>query len=45
VLIAVALDLYMMRTLAPIWQKANNMNTDLTELVDEWGCGKYFCSY
>lgn len=39
VLLSVALDLYMMRSLAPTWQRINKLNTDLVALVDEWGRG------
>lgn len=35
----VALDLYLMRALAPKWQEFNQMNTNLTGLVDAWGMG------
>jgi len=35
----VALDLYMMRTLAPLWKKSQDVNTDLVGLVDAWGTG------
>ena len=39
VLYDVALDLFMMRTLAPVFGRANDMNTDLVGLVDAWGFG------
>lgn len=35
----VALDLYLMRSLAPKWQEYKEMNTNLTGLVDAWGTG------
>jgi len=35
----VALDLYMMRSLAPMWKKSQDINTDLVGLVDAWGEG------
>jgi predicted unusual protein kinase regulating ubiquinone biosynthesis (AarF/ABC1/UbiB family) len=35
----VALDLYMMRSIAPIWKKFQDINTDLVGLVDAWGEG------
>ena len=35
----VALDLFMMRSLAPVWSKAQDSNTDLVALVDAWGSG------
>ena len=35
----VALDLHLMRTLAPKWQEFKEMNTNLTGLVDAWGTG------
>ena len=39
VLANVALDLFIMRSLAPLWKKVQNMNTDLVGLVDTWGTG------
>jgi predicted unusual protein kinase regulating ubiquinone biosynthesis (AarF/ABC1/UbiB family) len=39
VLSKVALDLYMLRSLAPIYQKSKEINTDLVGLVDAWGEG------
>ena len=33
----VALDLFMLRALAPAYQQANEINTDLVGLVDAWG--------
>ena len=35
----VALDLHLMRSLAPKWQEYKEMNTNLTGLVDAWGTG------
>ena len=35
----VALDLHMLRSLAPIWQDMKDINTDLVGLVDAWGAG------
>lgn len=35
----VALDLYMLRSLAPVWQDLKEINTDLVGLVDAWGTG------
>jgi len=35
----VAMDLYMMRSLAPLWKKSQDVNTDLVGLVDAWGTG------
>jgi predicted unusual protein kinase regulating ubiquinone biosynthesis (AarF/ABC1/UbiB family) len=35
----VALDLHLMRSIAPRWQKLKEMNTNLTGLVDAWGTG------
>lgn len=37
VLYNVALDLFMMRALAPAYQKANDVNTDLVGPADAWG--------
>lgn len=31
------LDLHLLRLVAPIAMKANNLNSDLEGLVDEWG--------
>jgi predicted unusual protein kinase regulating ubiquinone biosynthesis (AarF/ABC1/UbiB family) len=39
VLPTVALDLYMMRSLAPLWKKSQDISTDLVGLVDAWGEG------
>ena len=39
VLSKVALDLHMLRSLAPIYQKSKEINTDLVGLVDAWGEG------
>lgn len=39
VLSNVALDLYIMRKLAPMWKKSQDFNTDLVGLVDAWGEG------
>jgi predicted unusual protein kinase regulating ubiquinone biosynthesis (AarF/ABC1/UbiB family) len=39
VLSKVALDLHMLRSLAPIYQKSREINTDLVALVDAWGEG------
>jgi predicted unusual protein kinase regulating ubiquinone biosynthesis (AarF/ABC1/UbiB family) len=39
VLYNVALDLFMMRSLAPIWKQFQDINTDLVGLVDTWGIG------
>jgi predicted unusual protein kinase regulating ubiquinone biosynthesis (AarF/ABC1/UbiB family) len=39
VLSNVALDLYMLRTFAPLYQKQKEINTDLVGLVDAWGEG------
>ena len=39
VLFDVARDLYMLRTLAPAYQRANQINTDLIGLIDAWGKG------
>ena len=39
VLSEVALDLHLMRSLAPKWQEFKEMNTNLTGLVDSWGHG------
>lgn len=39
VLSDVAMDLYMMRSLAPVWKKSQDINTDLVGLVDAWGTG------
>ena len=39
ILVSVALDLYMMRQIAPIWKKFQDTNTDLEGLVDAWGEG------
>jgi predicted unusual protein kinase regulating ubiquinone biosynthesis (AarF/ABC1/UbiB family) len=39
VLNEVAMDLYMMRSLAPLWKKSQDVNTDLVGLVDAWGTG------
>jgi predicted unusual protein kinase regulating ubiquinone biosynthesis (AarF/ABC1/UbiB family) len=39
VLNEVAMDLYMMRSLAPLWKKSQGVNTDLVGLVDAWGTG------
>ena len=39
VLYNVALDLFMLRSLAPVWKKAQDVNTDLVGLVDAWGSG------
>lgn len=35
----VALDLFMMRSLAPYYKKSQDVNTDLVGLVDAWGEG------
>ena len=35
----VALDLHLMRSLAPKWQEYKEMNTNLVGLVDAWGSG------
>jgi predicted unusual protein kinase regulating ubiquinone biosynthesis (AarF/ABC1/UbiB family) len=35
----VAMDLHLMRSLAPKWQEYKEMNTNLTGLVDAWGKG------
>ena len=35
----VALDLFMLRSAAPAYQRANDVNTDLVALVDAWGTG------
>jgi len=35
----VALDIFMMRSLAPLWKKSQDVNTDLVGLVDAWGEG------
>lgn len=39
VLSSVAMDLHMLRTLAPMYQKNKEINTDLVGLVDAWGEG------
>lgn len=39
VLSNVALDLHMLRSLAPMYQNAKEINTDLVGLVDAWGEG------
>jgi len=39
VLSNVALDLHMLRSLAPMYQKSKEINTDLEGLVDAWGEG------
>jgi predicted unusual protein kinase regulating ubiquinone biosynthesis (AarF/ABC1/UbiB family) len=39
VLANVALDLYMMRRIAPLWKRFQDINTDLVGLVDVWGHG------
>lgn len=39
VLSNVALDLHMLRSLAPMYQKSKEINTDLVGLVDAWGEG------
>ena len=39
VLSDVALDLHMLRSLAPMYQKSKEINTDLVGLVDAWGEG------
>jgi len=39
VLANVALDLYMMRRIAPLWKRFQDINTDLVGLVDVWGNG------
>ena len=39
VLSNVALDLHMLRSFAPMYQKSKDMNTDLEGLVDAWGEG------
>jgi predicted unusual protein kinase regulating ubiquinone biosynthesis (AarF/ABC1/UbiB family) len=39
VLSSVALDLHMLRSLAPVWQDMKDINTDLVGLVDAWGVG------
>mmetsp|Transcript_27402 Transcript_27402/g.58185 ORF Transcript_27402/g.58185 Transcript_27402/m.58185 type:complete len:813 (+) Transcript_27402:107-2545(+) len=39
VLSDVALDLHMLRTLAPVYQRSKEINTDLVGLVDAWGEG------
>jgi len=39
VLSDVSMDLYMMRSLAPLWKKSQDINTDLVGLVDAWGTG------
>jgi len=39
VLSDVALDLHMLRSLAPVWKEAQDINTDLVGLVDAWGEG------
>eukprot|EP00961_Rhodomonas_salina_P147082 1979622-Rhodomonas_salina.1 len=39
VLVSVAQDLFMMRSLAPTWKKFQDINTDLVGLVDAWGEG------
>ena len=39
VLANVALDLYMMRSIAPVWKRFQDVNTDLVGLVDVWGEG------
>lgn len=39
VLSNVALDLHMLRSVAPIYQKQKEINTDLVGLVDAWGEG------
>lgn len=39
VLSNVALDLYMLRSIAPMYQKSKEINTDLVGLVDAWGEG------
>eukprot|EP00216_Chloropicon_sp_CCMP2111_P005639 CAMPEP_0198234688 /NCGR_PEP_ID=MMETSP1446-20131203/642_1 /TAXON_ID=1461542 ORGANISM="Unidentified sp, Strain CCMP2111" /NCGR_SAMPLE_ID=MMETSP1446 /ASSEMBLY_ACC=CAM_ASM_001112 /LENGTH=857 /DNA_ID=CAMNT_0043915509 /DNA_START=15 /DNA_END=2588 /DNA_ORIENTATION=- len=33
----IALDLYILRKIAPIFQRFKNLNSDLVALVDEWG--------
>jgi predicted unusual protein kinase regulating ubiquinone biosynthesis (AarF/ABC1/UbiB family) len=35
----IALDLYISRTVLPIYKKVMNLNTDFVGLVDEWGKG------
>jgi len=35
----VAMDLHMLRSLAPVNQKSKEINTDLVGLVDAWGEG------
>ena len=39
VLREVALDVYLLRRLAPTWAKMTESNTDLVALVDAWGAG------
>ncbi|EGB05954.1 hypothetical protein AURANDRAFT_10394, partial [Aureococcus anophagefferens] len=39
VLREVALDVYLLRRLAPTWAKMTESNTDLVSLVDAWGAG------
>ena len=39
VLANVALDLFIMRSLAPLWKRVQEINTDLVGLVDTWGTG------
>eukprot|EP00747_Dinoflagellata_sp_TGD_P074714 gnl/TRDRNA2_/TRDRNA2_158435_c0_seq1.p1 gnl/TRDRNA2_/TRDRNA2_158435_c0~~gnl/TRDRNA2_/TRDRNA2_158435_c0_seq1.p1 ORF type:complete len:789 (+),score=111.05 gnl/TRDRNA2_/TRDRNA2_158435_c0_seq1:37-2403(+) len=39
VLEGIQMDLYLLRQIAPIVKKRNNLNTDLPGLVDEWGVG------
>lgn len=39
VLREVALDIYLLRKLAPRWAKATESNTNLVALVDAWGAG------
>lgn len=39
VILDIALDLHIARTLLPIYKKAMNLNTDFIGLVDEWGTG------
>ena len=39
VLAEIALDLYIVRTLAPIYQKLTKTSTDLQSLANEWGRG------
>ncbi|EKX41853.1 hypothetical protein GUITHDRAFT_51468, partial [Guillardia theta CCMP2712] len=35
----IALDLYVCRTIAPLWKKFFKLNSDLVGLIDEWGAG------